>query len=333
MIQPSPLWYATRGAGTVTLILLTAAVVLGIVTSVRWKSDDWPRFLLAALHRNISLFVIAFGVVHVVTAILDPLTSLGLKALVPFASDYRPVWLGLGVIAADLLLAIVVTSLLRDRLGYAAWRVIHWLTYASWPLAMVHSLGTGTDAHSGWFILVAAGCTFSLLVSLFWRITQGLEDHPNLRLLAEAGCAAGALVLVVWTAGGPLQPGWARASGTPGYLLAGNNPPPGSTSTALAPGVDDQLQGSLSQATDGTLQVSLSDMENPGLQLTLDVTGQGAGQASLTATQDGTPICQAPASVAGTVTAQCGATQVTITLQRAGGRSTAVVGELTTVAA
>ncbi|HVA25280.1 MAG TPA: ferric reductase-like transmembrane domain-containing protein [Chloroflexota bacterium] len=333
MSQPSPLWYATRGAGIATLMLLTAAVVLGIVTSVRWKSEDWPRFLVAALHRNISLFVIVFGVVHVITAIADPITSLGLKALVPFASDYRPLWLGIGVISADLLLAIVATSLLRDRLGYVAWRVVHWLTYASWPLAMLHSLGTGTDPHSGWFMLVAAGCTVSILAALFWRINQGLGEHPNLRLLAQGACAAGALVLVVWTAGGPLQAGWARAAGTPSYLLASNGATPGSASAVLAPGVVDQLQGSLSQARDGTLQVSLSDMQNPALQITLNVAGQGAGQASLTATQNGTPICQAPARVAVAVTAQCGQTQVTITLQRADGRSNAIVGELTTEAA
>src|SRR5581483_3244573 len=145
MSEPSPLWYTTRGAGTVTLILLTGVVVLGIVTSTRWKSEDWPRFLIAALHRNFSLFLVAFGLLHIVTALFDPAVFLGLKALIPFASDYRPLWLSLGVISGDLILAIVLTSLLRDRLGYLAWRIIHWLTYASWPLAMLHSLGTGTD--------------------------------------------------------------------------------------------------------------------------------------------------------------------------------------------
>src|SRR5581483_4196 len=136
MSEPSPLWYTTRGAGTVTLILLTGVVVLGIVTSTRWKSEDWPRFLIAALHRNFSLFLVAFGLLHIVTALFDPAVFLGLKALIPFASDYRPLWLSLGVISGDLILAIVLTSLLRDRLGYLAWRIIHWLTYASWPLPM-----------------------------------------------------------------------------------------------------------------------------------------------------------------------------------------------------
>ena len=316
----------------VTLILLTGVVVLGIATSVRWKSEDWPRFLIAALHRNLSLFVVAFGLLHVVTAIADPVTSLGLKALLPFASDYRPLWLGLGVISADLLLAIVVTSLLRDRLGYLAWRIIHWLTYASWPLAMLHSLGTGTDPHSGWFMLAAGGCTLSILVALFWRIGQGLEEHPSLRLLGQGTCAAGALMLVIWTAAGPLQAGWARAAGTPSYLLAGSGSSSGATAGALTPGMDDQLQGSLGRAHNGALQVNLSDTRNPALQLTLSIAGGGAGQANLTATQDGATICQAPAGIGQVVTAQCGQTQLTITLQRSGGQSGAVVGELMTQA-
>src|SRR5581483_5954039 len=223
MSEPSPLWYTTRGAGTVTLILLTGVVVLGIVTSTRWKSEDWPRFLIAALHRNFSLFLVAFGLLHIVTALFDPAVFLGLKALIPFASDYRPLWLSLGVISGDLILAIVLTSLLRDRLGYLAWRIIHWLTYASWPLAMLHSLGTGTDPHAGWFLVIAAASTGAVLWALFWRLGQALEEHPNVRFLGQSTCVLGGPALIIWTASGPLQSGWAKTAGTPSNLLAGAN--------------------------------------------------------------------------------------------------------------
>src|SRR5579884_3072109 len=235
MTQPSPLWYMTRGAGIVTIILLTGVVVLGIVTSVRWKSEDWPRFLISALHRNLSLFLIAFGALHIVTAIFDPAVFLGPQALIPFVSDYRTLWLSLGVISGDLVLAIVITSLLRERLGYVAWRIIHWLTYVSWPLAMLHSLGTGTDPHAGWFLLLAAGCTASVIAALFWRLGQGLEQHPNLRFLGQSTCALGALALVVWTASGPMQAGWARTAGTPSRFLA-NGDSSTTAASALAPG-------------------------------------------------------------------------------------------------
>lgn len=328
-MQPSPLWYMTRGAGVVALVLLTGVVVLGIVTSVRWKSEDWPRFLIAALHRNVSLFLIVFGGLHVLTAIIDPTVGLGLKAIVPFASDYRPTWLSLGVVSADLIGAIVLTSLFRERLGFVAWRIVHWLTYASWPLAMLHSLGTGTDPHAGWFILTLAACAAAVLAALFWRTGHGLSEHPNVRFLSQGTCVAGTLALAIWTAGGPLQSGWARQAGTPAYLL-GAGSPAAAAANGLAPGLDDQLQGSLSLASDGTLQVSLSDIRNTALQLTLSVAERGAGQATLAASRNGTPVCQAPASVGQAVTAQCGQTQVSITLQRAGRRSNAIVGELIT---
>ncbi|MHB8620216.1 MAG: ferric reductase-like transmembrane domain-containing protein [Chloroflexota bacterium] len=331
-LQPSALWYATRGAGAVALILLTASIFLGIVTSVRWKSDEWPRFLVASLHRNISLMVVAFGLIHAATAVLDPLVSLGLKAaVVPFASSYRPLWLGLGVISAELLVAIAATSLLRQRLGYLAWRIIHWLTYATWPLAMLHSLGTGTDSHSGWFLFVAAGCTGSVLAAAFWRVNRGLEERPALRHLAQGTCLAGALVLVGWTAQGPLRPGWARAAGTPAYLLAGGSSA-GAQAAALPAGLNDRLQGSLSRSRKGGLQVRLADLQHPALQVIITVLGSEGSQANMTVSQNGVQVCAAPASVNQLVTAQCGQTAVSISLQRGGEGESAVIGQLNTQA-
>ena len=120
------LWFATRGAGTVSLLLFTAVVCLGILAVVRWQSPSWPRFLSVELHRSLALLSVVFLGVHIVTAIADPFTSLGVvAAVVPFASSYRPLWVGLGVISVDLLAAILVSSLLRPRIGQAAWRAVH----------------------------------------------------------------------------------------------------------------------------------------------------------------------------------------------------------------
>jgi methionine sulfoxide reductase heme-binding subunit len=150
---PSPLWYLTRATGAVALLLLTASVVLGILGAVRFGSPRWPRFLTAGLHRNLSLLVLALLAVHILTAVLDSFAPIGLKdAVVPFVSAYRPLWLGLGALAFDLLLALAATSLLRRRLGYRAWRSVHWLAYGSWPLALTHGLGTGSDAKVGWML-------------------------------------------------------------------------------------------------------------------------------------------------------------------------------------
>ena len=171
------LWYTTRGAGAVSMILLSAVVVLGVLSSLRFQSSGWPRFLTPALHRNLELMTLVFLALHIVTAVVDPFTHLGwLTAVVPFSSYYRTLWLGLGTIAFELLAAIVVTSLLRNLIGQAAWRLIHWLAYASWPVAVVHSFGTGTDALSVWFIALSIVCVVSVTIAVTYRLLQPPAD-------------------------------------------------------------------------------------------------------------------------------------------------------------
>ena len=165
------LWYVTRATGLVTLLLLTASVLLGILTAGRFASEKWPRFLSQGLHRNISLLVLVFLTLHVGTTVIDTYTSIPLTAaFVPFASSYKTVWLSLGAVALDLLLALVATSLVRTRLGYRSWRRVHWLAYACWPVAVVHSLGIGTDRSTTWVFVLSMVCVLSVLATTTWRI-------------------------------------------------------------------------------------------------------------------------------------------------------------------
>jgi sulfoxide reductase heme-binding subunit YedZ len=178
------LWFATRGAGVVSMLLFTAVVVLGVITTMRWQSDRWPRFLTAEIHRTISLLSVVFLVIHVLAAILDPFTNLGLAAaLIPFASGYRPVWVGLGVVSMYLGVAVLVTSLVRDRVGLRLWRAIHWLAYASWPLALVHSILSGTDATTPWMLAVDALCIVPVVLVVGWRVVAA--RGPNRSALAS----------------------------------------------------------------------------------------------------------------------------------------------------
>ncbi len=145
---PSLYWYLTRSTGAVALLLLSAAVVLGVVDVRRWSTPRWPRFVVDALHRNVALLAMVFLCLHILTSVLDSFAPISLiDAVVPFAGSYRPFWLGLGAVAFDLLIAVTITSLLRQRMGYASWRAIHWLTYASWPIALLHGFGTGSDVN------------------------------------------------------------------------------------------------------------------------------------------------------------------------------------------
>lgn len=175
------LWFATRGTGIVSLILLTAVTVLGLLSITGWQRPGWPRFLSADLHNNLALLSVAFVAVHVVTAIIDPFTALGISAAtIPFASSYRPLWVGLGVISVYLFVALIATSLLRERVGQRTWRAIHWLSYAGWPLAVAHSLGAGSDAFAGWFLAVTLACIFCVAVALSLRIWLGRSRRAEL---------------------------------------------------------------------------------------------------------------------------------------------------------
>jgi methionine sulfoxide reductase heme-binding subunit len=181
-VSDAILWYTTRGAGAVTLILLSGVVVLGILSTLRVQSSRWPRFLTTGLHRNLGLLTLVFLSLHIVTAVVDPFTHLGwLVAIVPFSSYYRTLWLGLGTIAFELLLAVVVTSLVRGFIGHGAWRAVHWLAYASWPISVVHGLGTGTDVWSNWFLALTAVCVGAVLIAAGYRVLYGPRDP-----LAEA---------------------------------------------------------------------------------------------------------------------------------------------------
>ena len=167
------LWYATRATGLVALLMLTASVLLGLLTAGRFTSERWPRFLTQGLHRNVSLLVLVFLALHVGTTVIDTYTSISLTAaFVPFASSYETGWLALGAVALDLLLALVVTSLLRDRLGYRMWRRLHWLAYACWPVAVAHGLGAGTDRSTTWVIALTLACIGCVGVAATWRIVN-----------------------------------------------------------------------------------------------------------------------------------------------------------------
>ena len=163
--------YATRATGLVTLLLLTASVLLGVLTAGRFASQRWPRFLSQGLHRNLSLLVLIFLALHVGTTVIDTYTSISLTAaFIPFTSSYKTVWLSLGAVASDLLLALVATSLLRKRIGHRPWRLVHWLAYACWPVAVVHGLGIGTDRNATWVFVLTLACALAVVAVATWRV-------------------------------------------------------------------------------------------------------------------------------------------------------------------
>ena len=324
------MWYATRASGYTALVLLSASVVLGVLTSSRESRREWPRFVVQSLHRNLSLLVGVFLVIHILTSVIDPFAKLNvLDAFVPFIATYRPLWLGLGVVGFELLIAITATSLMRHRLGWRSWRFVHLFAYASWPVAVIHGLGTGSDTKLIWALLLTALCVLAVVAAVVWRLAHAGPRFNAFRLIGIAGSVAATGALVAWMAVGPLQHGWAKAAGTPADLLAGigasrsTSPAP---ATALAAGLNDQLAGRLVQsATSAT--ATLTDTRDSALQLVIVANANGTG--TLTVTRSGALVCEATATLGNTaVTAHCGTTLATIQVLNQGNGS--ISGTLTT---
>ena len=171
MSNPQWLWFTSRGSGLVLLVLFTAVVVLGVATRRGAASRRSPRFVTAELHRTLSLFAVGLLALHVVTAIADPYVSIGWAATaVPFLSPYRTMAIGLGTLAVDLGAAVLITSVLRHRLGLRAWRAVHWLAYLAWPAAFAHALRAGGDLRTAWVAAMVWGSAAAVAAALAARL-------------------------------------------------------------------------------------------------------------------------------------------------------------------
>ena len=182
------LWFVSRASGLALLVLFSVVVVLGAASRLGSAPRRWPRFVCAELHRTLALFSVAFLALHVPTAILDPFVTIGWAATVlPFTSGYRTLAIGLGTLAVDLGGAVLLTSLVRRRLGFRTWRAVHWLAYLAWPVAFVHSLTAGNDLGIWWVALIEWGCAAAVATAVLARILESIR-HP-----APAGRPSGQL--------------------------------------------------------------------------------------------------------------------------------------------
>ena len=170
-------WFLMRGSGVVSLLLLTTVTALGIATRGGVRLGSLPRFATLALHRSISLLSVVFIAVHVTAAVIDPYAVVRLvDVFVPFGAGSKPLYVGLGAIAVDLMLALVVTGLLRERIGHRLWKGIHWAGYAMWPVAFVHAIGMGTDTSTVWLRGLAIASLAVVAGSVVWRLLRA--DGP-----------------------------------------------------------------------------------------------------------------------------------------------------------
>jgi methionine sulfoxide reductase heme-binding subunit len=179
----------SRAAGIIALVLLTATVVLGTLATAPTRSTAWPRWARQTLHRDLALLSVGALLVHVAAVVLDNFVDIHwYAAVLPFTSGYQPFWVGLGTLAFDLILVVIATSLLRVRLGFRTWRAVHWLTYAAWPIAVLHYLTTGTDAGAGWGVALAVVAVGLVVAAVGVRLKQA--SSPDRALAPAARTAA-----------------------------------------------------------------------------------------------------------------------------------------------
>ena len=188
-LAKAPLWYVTRSTAVIAFVLMTVTFALGLAATQRaLASPSWPRFATQQLHRNVSLLAFLFMLAHIITTLADSFVKVGWWSwIVPFASGYRPLWVGLGTLAFDALVIVIVTSLLRDRMPLRVWRAVHWTSYAIWPLAFTHFVKTGTDAaHGRWGLYLAVVCLLFVGVAATARWLTPNEPRGPVRSMGGA---------------------------------------------------------------------------------------------------------------------------------------------------
>lgn len=173
-------WYASRATGVISLILFSLVAILGILVNRQGRLPGLPRFAVTGLHRNLSLLTVAFLGTHIVTAIVDGYAHIPwMSTVVPFSSGYERFWIGLGTVAVDLFAALIVTSLLRDRLRPSVWRAIHWLAYVCYPVVVAHSIGAYKDLRSGWLLALTLATVFAVITAIGYRVLDARAAVPR----------------------------------------------------------------------------------------------------------------------------------------------------------
>jgi predicted ferric reductase len=180
MITGTAFWYASRATGVVSLVLFSLVAILGILVNRQGRLPGLPRFAVTGLHRNLSLLTVAFLGMHILTAIVDGYAHIPwLSAVVPFSSGYERFWIGLGTVAIDLFAALIITSLLRDRLKPSLWRAVHWLAYVCYPVVVLHAIGASKDLRSGWLLTLTMATVFAVVAAIVYRVLDALAAVPR----------------------------------------------------------------------------------------------------------------------------------------------------------
>jgi methionine sulfoxide reductase heme-binding subunit len=200
-------WYVARAGGVVAYVLLSTVVAIGLSMTGKKSMKHWPRFALEDVHRFGGLLVGTFITIHVVAVAIDAYLPFSLTSLVvPLVASYRPIWTALGIVAAELLLALAVTNHYRNgRISYGFWRKAHYVNFVVWISATLHGLGSGTDRSTVWLMAIDAVAVGTIGALIVWRVLRRWHPSGWLIHLAPIGAAGVSVACIGALAIGPLQ--------------------------------------------------------------------------------------------------------------------------------
>ena len=177
--QMSLTWLASRASGEVALLLLRAVTVLGILTARYGSGTVWRRYTLSQVHRYLSVVAVVFLGLHILVTVLDSYVTVPWwSAVLPFTSPYLTFAVGLGAVSVLLLLAVILTSLIRVSLGYPVWKRLHYLAYGAWAIGSLHAVLAGTDQLLT-FSLAAGGLVAVAASLLLVQYPKGRSAHAH----------------------------------------------------------------------------------------------------------------------------------------------------------
>ncbi len=200
-------WYAARAGGIAAYLLLSINVSIGLLMSGKKSIKRWPKFALEDVHRFTGILTGTFIVIHVVTVAIDSFIPFSLVSLVvPFIATYRPIWTGLGIVAAELLLALAFTNHYRStKIDYAFWRKAHYANFAVWGAATFHGIGSGTDRSTVWMVAIYAVAVGTVTGLTVWRVLRSTRARsPVIRTTPVAAGVLGVALIAVLSQG-PLR--------------------------------------------------------------------------------------------------------------------------------
>ena len=163
-------WLLARSSGITAYVLLTASVLAGLVLKSRPFGKALKTASVTDVHRFLALLGLGMIGLHGVAIALDQTVKMPLAGLfVPGASSYRPASVALGVLAAELMVAIYASFSVRKRIGVRNWRRLHWATYLVFVMGTAHGLLAGTDSSQPWARSLYLGAVGAVAFATAWR--------------------------------------------------------------------------------------------------------------------------------------------------------------------